>query len=170
MRRVLLLPVLLSGCLFHSTGAPAPAGALACAQQAAVGMGYRITAQSEQASFRAEKTVADPGGLYDVVEEITAEFWGDPQRGARLRVDGSRFEQRRGSGSPRPAVIPGVGGQPGTPPATARPGIPAGGVQVGGGSRAAGSRRISPGTAGVNAQAIQDQCAASARGRMARGG
>lgn len=159
MRGLVLLPLLLSGCLFHASGVPAPPNALSCAEQAATGMGYSITARSENASFRAEKRT--PGtGVYREVSELSVAFWTDPGQGARLRVDGARYEERQAGGTSLPGR-PGFGGQPGTPTA----GMPGTGVQVG--SRGQGRHRISPGQAAVDAAAIEKQCAAGPRTHMA---
>jgi hypothetical protein len=141
----------------NSPGVPAPAGALSCAEQVAAGLGYYVTARSEHTSFRAEKQM--PGdGMYRVVGEISASFWSDPAGRSRLRVDGGRYEARGTGGGPVPG--PGVG-RPGT--------VGTGGVP--GGPRVTrvgnGRRRISSGTAAIDAQTIQKQCAGEGRGRMA---
>jgi hypothetical protein len=159
MRRLLLLPFALSGCLMNSPGVPAPAGALSCAEQAAAGLGYYVIARSEHTSFRAEKQM--PGdGMYRVVGEISASFWSDPDGGSRLRVDGGRYEAR-GTGGGVPVPGPGVRGQPGT--------VGTGGVPVAPrGTRVGNSRRrISPGPAASDAKTIQKQCAGDGPGRMA---
>ncbi len=156
MRRLLLLPFVLGGCLMNSSGVPAPAGALSCAEQVAAGLGYYVTARSEHTSFRAEKQM--PGdGMYRVVGEISASFWSDPDGQARLRVDGGRYEARGTGGG---AVSgPGVRGRPGTTGEV--PGAPRI-TRVGN-----GRRRISPGAAAIDAQTIQKQCAGDGPGRMA---
>ncbi|HEX8319315.1 hypothetical protein [Longimicrobium sp.] len=144
----------------NSSGVPAPAGALSCAEQAAAGLGYYVTARSEQTSFRAEKQM--PGdGMYRVMGEISASSWSDPAGNSRLRVDGGRYEDRGRGGGPVPG--PGVRGQPGAVGTGGVPGGP-GVTRVGN-----GRRRISPGTAAIDAQTIQAQCAGDGRGRLAVG-
>jgi hypothetical protein len=160
MRRLLLLPFVLGGCLMNSPGVPAPAGALSCAEQAAAGLGYYVTARSEHTSFRAEKQM--PGdGIYRVVGEISASFWSDPEGRSRLRVDGGRYEARGTGGGPVPGPGPGVRGQPGAVSPGGLTGAPRV-TRVGN-----GRRRISAGTAAIDAQTIQQQCAGDGRGRMA---
>ncbi|HEY0022869.1 MAG TPA: hypothetical protein VGB24_08165 [Longimicrobium sp.] len=140
----------------NSRGVPAPAGALSCAEQAAAGLGYHVTARSEYTSFRAEKLM--PGdGMYRVVGEISASFWSDPAGRSRLSVDGGRYEASGTGGGPVPGPGPGVRGQPGT----GLPGAPRV-TRVGN-----GRRRLSPGTAAIDAQTIQKQCAGDGPGRMA---
>jgi hypothetical protein len=160
MRRLLLLPVVLGGCLLSSPGVPAPAGALSCAEQAAAGLGYYVVARSEQTSFRAEKQMSGDG-MYRVVGEVSASFWSDPAGRSRLRVDGGRYEARGTSAGPVPVPGPGVRGQPGT----------VGTAGLSGAARATrvgnGRRRISPGTAATDARTIQRQCASEGRGTMA---
>jgi len=157
MRSLLLLPFVLGGCLMNSSGVPAPAGALACAEQAAAGLGYYVTARSEHTSFRAEKQMPRDG-MYRVIGEVSASFWSDPDGDSRLRVDGRRYEDRGTGGGPVPVPGPGVRGQPGT---VGTGGVPGG--RVVGNSR----RRLSPGTAAIDAQTIQKQCAGGGPGRMA---
>lgn len=160
MRRLVLFSFVVGGCSLNSPGVPAPAGALSCAEQAAAGLGYYVTARSEQTSFRAEKQM--PGaGTYRVVGEISASFWSDPGGGSRLRVDGGRYEDRGTGGGPLPGPGPGVRGQPGA----AGTGGLAGAPRV---TRAgSGRRRISPGPAASDAQTIQRQCGGDSRGRTA---
>lgn len=142
----------------NSSGVPAPAGALSCAEQAAAGLGYYVTARSEHTSFRAEKQM--PGdGVYRVMGELSASFWSDPAGNSRLRVNGGRYEYRGTGGGAVPG--PGVRGQPGTVGTGGLPGGPRV-TRVG-----SGGRRISPGTAAIDAQTIQKQCAGEGRGRMA---
>jgi hypothetical protein len=163
MRRLaLLLPVVLGGCLMNSPGVPAPAGALSCAEQAAAGLGYYVTARSDQTSFKAEKQI--PGdATYRVVGEISASFWTDPSGRARLRVDGGRYEERGPYGGTARAPGP-VAGQPGTPGTGGLGGVsPV--TRVSNGNRA--RRRISPGIAAMDAQTIQRQCTGQGQGRMA---
>lgn len=162
MRRLLLLSFVLGGCLLNSPGVPAPAGALSCAEQAAAGLGYYVTARTEQTSFRAEKQMAGDG-MYRMVGEISASFWSDPAGRSRLRVDGGRYEDRGTGGGPVPGPGPGPGvrGQPGALGTGGLPGAPRV-TRMGN-----GRRRISPGTAAFDAQTIQKQCAGDGRGRMA---
>jgi hypothetical protein len=158
----MLLPLVLGGCAVVSPGVRAPAGALSCAEQAAAGLGYYVTARSEQTSFRAEKQI--PGdATYRVVGEITASFWSDPSGRARLRVEGGRYEERGPYGGTATAPGP-VAGQPGTPGTGGLGGVSPT-TRVANGNRA--RRRISPGTAAIDAQTIQRQCAGEGPGRMA---
>jgi hypothetical protein len=160
MRRLaLLLPVVLGGCLMNSPGVPAPAGAFSCAEQAAAGLGYHVTARAEQSSFTAEKQLSGSGAAR-VVGEISASFWSDGAGRARLRVHGGRYEEWGASGASIPG--PAVGGQPGT---LGTGGVA--GVSPRGRAGNRGRRRITPGAAAMDAQTIQTQCAGGGRGRMA---
>lgn len=145
MRRILALPLVLAACLPSGSSMPAPANALACAEQVAAGLGYAIVYRDSEAgagTFAAERVV--PGEYSEwALGVITARLTRQSED-ARLSVIGQRYRQRGGEMLPVP-----TGGTPG--PATGVIGAPRRGRQ-----------RMSPGPVAEDARMILRQCSAGA--------
>ena len=142
MRRILALPLMLTACMPAGSSAPAPANALVCAEQLAMGIGYTVVARTEESgrgTFMAERVV--PGDdVEPALAVVTASLF---RRGSdvRLSVSGSRFRARPG---PLPTVL--------------NPGTPERGVQIGTIRTRRGMQRLSAGSVAEDARMILQQC------------